>query len=64
MYISNNIAYKPRDDLNTDNYEILWADLLLPSTKPITVGVCYRPPEDNTFLDNFDRSLSTLDAEK
>ncbi len=45
------------------HYETLWTDLLLPSTK-LSTGVCYRPPDDNTFLEKFDRTLSTLDVNK
>ncbi len=55
---------KTRDDLLVENCKTFWADLFLPSTKPITVGVCYRPPDDNTFLEKCDRSLSTLDVTK
>ncbi len=40
LYINNKIAYKTRDDPLMINLGTLWIDLLLPNTKPITVGVC------------------------
>ncbi len=61
MYIRNNVGFKIRDDLTSDNYESLWAELLLPHTEPITIGVCYRPPVDTPFLEKFESTLSTLD---
>ena len=63
MYISNKISHKVRTDLsNGINSETAWVDLLLPRTRPITVGVFYRPPNDTTFLESFHRTLLTLDT--
>ncbi len=46
------------------NLETLWIDLLLPNTKPITVGVWYRPPGNTTFLDKLKSKLTALDTSK
>ena len=35
-------------------------DLLLSKTKPISVGIVYRPPEDTTFLQLFAEILNSL----
>ena len=43
-YIRNDIPFLHRLDLGSDDLEILCCDLLLPKSKPIVVGVCYRPP--------------------
>ena len=51
LYVRSDIAYNPRPDLSTDDLESLWIDLLLPKTKPILVGVCYRPPKQSNFYD-------------
>ncbi len=35
-------------DINVEQ-ELLFLDLLLPATKPIMFGVCYRPPSQNNL---------------
>ncbi len=64
MYINNKIACKIRDNPLMKNSETLWVDLLLPNTKPITVGVCYRPPDNTTFLDELNSKPSAFDTSK
>ena len=49
MYIRNDIAHDVRSDLSHNELEALWVNILLPKTKPILVGVCYRPPNQNNF---------------
>jgi len=60
LYIKNNLAFNCRPDLNDENVEALWIELLLPRTKPIIIGVCYRPPKDNDFLDRFEKIISLI----
>ena len=60
MYIKNNLAFNCRLDLLEENVEALWIDLLLPKTKPIVVGVCYRPPKDSGFLDRLELIMSRI----
>ena len=46
---------------NNDNIETLFVDILLPRSKPIIVGVCYRPdPEDLEFLIQFEETVSKI----
>ena len=33
-------------------------DLLLPKAKPISIGIVYKPPTDNRFLDYLSKELS------
>ena len=64
LYIKNNIAFNQRDDLNNDNIETLFVDILLPRSKPIVVGVCYRPdPEDLEFLIQFEETVSKIKSD-
>ena len=49
-YINSNISYNPCHDVGTD-FESVWVELFLPKTKPILVGVCYRPPTDTNFYE-------------
>ena len=30
-----------------NSIETVWAELYLPETKPILIGICYRPPKHN-----------------
>ena len=41
MYIRKDISFSHRKL----GLEILWCDILLPKSKPIVVGACYRPPK-------------------
>ena len=59
-YISNDIAYNHRVDLQNTQLEDLWLELLLPSTKPIFVGVCYRAPKNNSLINCLDSTMSKL----
>ena len=64
LYVRSDISYNPRTDLLCDELESVWIDLL-PMTRPITVGACYRPPTQDNFLDLIEKQLSevSLDAE-
>ena len=37
-----------------EDLETAWIELLLPKTKPIFVGVCYRPPKQTDFYELFE----------
>jgi hypothetical protein len=68
MYIRNNIAFNPREDLRSEDNENVWIEVLLPKTKPIIVGTCYRPPKQcyHDFLNSLEQSLAKTeyDSEK
>lgn len=57
VYIRSDIAYNARADLQTTELESIWVDVLLPKSKPILFGVCYRPPEQYNFFNVFEDSL-------
>ena len=42
-YIRSNICYSSKTWLS-DNLENIFIDLLFPNTKPISVGIIYKPP--------------------
>ncbi len=60
LYINSDIPFNPRSDLDCDGLEAKWIDLYLPKTKPITIGVVYRPPKQNNFIDLFESVLSNF----
>ena len=47
IYVKNNIFYKRRKDLEINDLESLWIELILSNNKHILVGVLYRPPNAN-----------------
>ena len=48
IYIRRHFIFQLRDDICTTQ-ETVWAELYLPKTKPILIGVCYRPPQHMDF---------------
>ena len=60
LYIQNRYAFTSMNIIDSDEYESLWINIFLPKTKPIQVGVCYRPPSQANFLELFEKSLSQL----
>ncbi|CAC5409885.1 unnamed protein product [Mytilus coruscus] len=61
MYIKENLAFTPMnlDEINK-NDKFLCIELLLPKSKPIFVGTCYRPPQNCNFVEKFENFLSQL----
>ena len=48
-YIKNDITFTERENFSTD-LENIFFDILLPKSKPILVGIIYRPPDQQMFL--------------
>ena len=59
LFVRDDIAYNCRSD-TPEETEVILVDILLPKTKPITVGSIYRPPKDSTFLDKLEKVFSLL----
>ena len=58
-YIRNDIHFNIREEL-IDEMESIFFDILLPKSKPILVGVVYRPPNQLNFLNNFSDKLESI----
>ena len=58
-YIRNDIHFNIREEL-TDEMESIFFDILLPKSKPILIGVIYRPPNQLNFLNNFSDKLNSI----
>ena len=56
-FIHKSIAFEVRSDFS-DDFENIFIDILLPKTKPILLGVAYRPPSDMQFVENLANSIS------
>lgn len=49
VFVRDDIAFNVREDLNHQDIEAIWVDVLLPRTKPILICICYRPPKQTNF---------------
>ena len=71
-YLScNKVAYSVRADLCfnrrnifSNSIENAFFDLLIPRLKPLSIGIFYRPPNVNTFLETFLSDLKLIDFKK
>ena len=48
----------------SSSIEYVFFDLLIPKVKPISIGIFYRPPNINTFLETFLNDLKLIDFTK
>ena len=55
-YIRNNHSYNLRANFS-DEIENIFLDIMLPKTKPILIGVVYRPPDQPGFVENFSEAI-------
>ena len=60
MYVRSNIAFNACDDLNHEELEATWIDILLPKTKRILCGVLYRPPNQSNFYQVLESVCSNI----
>ena len=44
----------------SENFRNILIDILLPKSKPITLGIIYRPRDQSSFIDNFTIVLKEL----
>ena len=68
VYISSSIPFQRRMDLEQEDIECIWIEILFPKTKGFLVGIIYRPPDSSkhlcpNFNYKFESMLSTVSAE-
>ena len=56
-FIRSKKRFNVRGDFSSE-IENIFLDILLPKTKPILMGILYRPPDQSKFLDNLSTSIS------
>ena len=59
-YIREDLAYNTRSDLCNPDLEDLWFEILLPKSKPLYIGVCYRTNDNTKCFECLDNTLSKL----
>ena len=62
-YVRNDLSYIEKGFFPEEIENILF-EILLPKTKPMTVGIIYRPPNQNTFLQTLNGNFAKLDTLK
>eukprot|EP00794_Sanderia_malayensis_P002144 gene2144-2438_t len=68
IYISQSVPFQRRLDLEDDNIECIWIEILFPKSKGFLIGVIYRPPDSSkhlpeTFNETFESMLSKVISE-
>ena len=56
-YIRNDISFNVRGDFSNE-IENIFLDIFLPKTRPILIGILYRPPDQSGFLDKLSSTIS------
>ena len=62
-YIRRNLCFNIKN-VFPENIENIFVDILLPKTKPFTVGILYRPPTQHDFVKVLSSKLDLLSPEK
>ena len=62
-YIRSDLCFNSRN-IFSNSYEHIFFDLLIPKMKPISIGIFYRPPNANNFLESFINDLKQIDFKK
>ena len=63
-YVKNGIQFNRKDDIFSDGIENIFFDIIFPNSQSITVGLVYRPPNQHSFLDDFQKEFYKLNTTK
>ena len=62
IYVKSSLAFNQRTDLHDPKLEAIWVEILLPMSKPIIIGTCYRSQiqSEADFIEKMDHILTKL----
>ena len=61
MYLSDDLKWKRRTDLETDEIECIWVEVDIFKSKSFLVGCIYRPPDSSSYLrKDFNKNLNEM----
>ena len=61
MYLSNDLKWKRRTDLETDERECIWVEVDIFKSKSFLVGCIYRSPDSSSYLwKDFNKNLNEM----
>ena len=64
VYTKSNLACIHRDDLETEDTEILWLEVKNNRQKPFPLCYCYRPPSaTSAWIESFEKSIEHANLE-
>ena len=64
VYTKSNLACIRRDDLETEDTEILWLEVKNSRQKPFLLGYCYRPPSaKSAWIESFEKLMEHANLE-
>lgn len=69
FYIKNDIRWKRRYDIESDNIESIWLEIFINKSKSFLISSIYKPPEGSKYLlkdfdESFDKMLSNVTSTK
>ena len=54
IFVRSDISYNLREDLPVlKDLESIWIDIMIPKSKPLVIGVCYRTKKNSTIFSMF-----------
>ena len=62
-YVRADLCFNRRN-VFSNSIENVFFDLLIPKLKPLSIGIFYRPPHVNTFLETFANELKLIDLKE
>ena len=62
-YVRSDLCFN-RKNIFSNSLEHVFFDILIPKVKPISIGIFYRPPNVNNFLETFSNDLKQIDFNK
>ena len=62
-YVRADLCFNWRN-IFSNSIENVFFDLLIPKLKPLSIGIFYRPPNVNTFLETFAKDLKLIDLKE
>ena len=61
IYISNKLMFNRREDLEHEDIESIWVEIVLKKAKNLLIGTMYRPPDSSLYHDkNFDTKFESI----
>lgn len=58
LYLRESLPFARLISLETNKIENIWIEIVFPSSKPILLGLYYRPPSQNMFFEEFEANMS------
>ena len=59
FYVTNKICHKAKN-CSSNEIKNIFVELLIPTTKPVTAGIVYKPPDQTMFLEILSNILNSL----